>query len=108
MTEHTLKHQNKIQPDWWSKSLAGIFLGVLLSYGLIALFAWFGPDNLNDTLSNDRTSWRTQFNMWLVAPIWLTIISFTYLFRTGKQAWLKLGLANVIVYGTWFALRSVL
>ena len=108
MSEHALKHQNKIQPDWWSKTLAGVLLGVLLSYGLVALFAWFGPDNVTQQLSNERVLWRTQFNMWLVTPLWFCFIAFVYLFKTGKQAWLKLGLANCVVYGVWFLLRSTL
>jgi hypothetical protein len=88
----------RIRPDWWSKSLAAVFLGLLLTYGIIALFAWFGPDNLNQTLSSERAMWRTQFNMWMVPPIWLLIISFSYLFQTGLRAWVSLGAVNLIVY----------
>ena len=107
MSAHIQKHQNKIKPDWWSKSLASVLLGLLLSYGIIAIFAWFGPDNLNQALSSERLLWRTQFNMWLVTPIWLCIIAFSFLFQSGKHAWLKLGLANLVVYGIWFGLRSL-
>ncbi len=88
----------KIQPDWWSKSLAAILLGLLISYGVIGIFAWFGPDNLTETLSNERALWRTYFNMWMIAPIWLLIISFSFMFRSGLRAWLSLGAANLIVY----------
>ena len=108
MSDYAGKQQIKMQADWWSKTLAGIFLGLLLSYGLIALFAWFGPDNVNQTISNERVLWRVQFNMWLVAPIWMCVLSLVYLFRSGKQAWLKLGLANLVIYGVWMALRSAL
>lgn len=90
--------EKRIPPDWWSKSLAAVLLGLLLTYGIIGLFAWFGPDNLNQTLSSERTLWRTQFNMWMLPPIWLLIISFSFMFQTGLRAWVSLGTVNLIVY----------
>lgn len=108
MSEQLSRQQNKIQPGWWSKTLAGVILGLFLSYGLVALFAWFGPDNLTTSLSNERALWRVQFNMWLITPIWLCVIAFVYLFKSGKVAWLKLGLANVFIYSVWVLLRSTL
>lgn len=102
-----IRKPQKIQPDWWSKSLAAILLGALLSYGLIGLFAWLGPDNLQQPLSNERALWRVQFNMWMISPVWLLIIAFTYMFQSGKKAWIKLGLANVLVYALLIGLKAV-
>ncbi|KZN61754.1 hypothetical protein [Pseudoalteromonas luteoviolacea] len=81
----------KIQPHWWSKTLAGIFAGFFLSIGIVGIFAWLGPDGLTQQISEEQRLWKTQFNMWIITPIWLIILSFVYLFRTGKQAWTWLG-----------------
>jgi hypothetical protein len=32
--------------------------------------------------------------MWLVPPVWIGVMSATYLFRTGRRAWIGLGIAN--------------
>ncbi|WP_348633892.1 hypothetical protein [Shewanella sp. WXL01] len=58
--------QDKIQPHWWRKSLISFFLGLLLSYGIVALFAWFGPGGLEMDM-------KVQFNMWMLSVIWLPL-----------------------------------
>ncbi|MCL1046969.1 hypothetical protein L2737_16850 [Shewanella electrodiphila] len=83
--------QDKIQPHWWCKTFIGIFMGLLLSYGLIALFAWFGPDGL-------ETGMKVQFNMWMISAIWLPILTLIYLFKTARSAFIYLLFANVCVY----------
>lgn len=100
-------YQNKIQPQWWGKTAVGVFLGLLLSYGIVAFIVWFGPDNINQNLSNERLLWKTQFNMWIVTPIWMLIVSFIYMFKTTKQAFIYLFSANLIIYTLFFALRSM-
>ena len=91
------------------KNTGGRDIGAFLKlWAKVALFAWFGPDNLTTSLSNERALWRVQFNMWLITPIWLCVIAFVYLFKSGKVAWLKLGLANVFIYSVWVLLRSTL
>lgn len=77
-----------IQPDWWSKSIAGTLLGLLIAYALVGLFAWAGPGGID---APDKE----QFNMWIITPIWLTIFSLTYLFHNGLRAWLWLGSVSV-------------
>lgn len=99
--------QNKIQPQWRGKTAVGVFLGLLLSYGIVAFIVWFGPDNINQNLSNERLLWKTQFNMWIVTPIWMLIVSFIYMFKTTKQAFIYLFSANLIIYTLFFALRSM-
>ncbi|MCL1112950.1 hypothetical protein L2703_04980 [Shewanella basaltis] len=83
--------QDKIQPHWWRKTFIGIFMGLLLSYGIIALFAWFGPDGLT-------TNTKVQFNMWMISAIWLPILSLCYLFKTARSAFICLLMANGCVY----------
>jgi len=79
----------RIRPDWWSKSLAGGLLGLLLAFALVGLFAWLGPGGIN---APDKV----QFNMWIISPIWLTLFSLTYLFRSGRDAWAYLGSATLM------------
>lgn len=92
-----LTAEQKIQPHWWRKTLTGIFLGLTLTYALVGMFAWFGPGGIDAPI-------KVQFNMWIVSPIWLTILAFTFMFRTAKQAFLTLLTANVLGYGIFFLL----
>ncbi|MEI6894850.1 MAG: hypothetical protein V5789_09525 [Colwellia sp.] len=91
-----LAHE-KIQPHWWSKTLAGIFLGLSLSYALVIIFAWYGPGGIDAPA-------KVQFNMWIISPIWLLIFSFTYMFKTGLKAALYLLGANITAYSLFFFL----
>ncbi|WP_440903700.1 hypothetical protein ACMZOO_12675 [Catenovulum sp. SX2] len=88
----------KIQPDWWSKTLAGVLLGLTFSFALVGCFAWYGPGGIT-------ADSKVQFNMWITPAIWLPIMSFVYLFNNGKQAWMYLGGANVLAYAALFLLR---
>jgi len=83
MTSSADKTQ-KIQPDWWRKTFAGAVFGLAFAYGLVGIFAWAGPGGIG-------AADKVQFNMWMVALIWLTVFSLTYLFRTGNRALLFLG-----------------
>ncbi|MEG3765235.1 hypothetical protein [Alteromonas sp. 14N.309.X.WAT.G.H12] len=96
-----LSAQQKIQPDWWSKTIASTVLGLTLAFALVGLFAWYGPGGIHAATKN-------QFNMWIISPIWLLIISFSFLFRTGARAFLILGTANLICWGLFVLLRYVL
>lgn len=89
---------NKIQPQWWRKTLIGCLGSLSLAYALIALFAWFGPGGID-------AETKVQVNMWLITPIWLTLFSLSYLFISWRTALLKLGLANVLAWGMFVALR---
>ena len=92
-----LLENEKIQPHWWVKTLAGLILGLLLSYAFVMIFAWYGPGGIDAPV-------KVQFNMWLISPIWLLILSFTYLFKTGLKAVIYLLLANILAYGVFFLL----
>lgn len=102
-----LSQAEKVQSDWLGKSLAGIILGLALSFGLVGLFAWLGSDGLTQTISVEKQSWRTQFNMWMVSPIWLLILSFVFMFKNYKQAVLWLGGANIVVYVLLYFVRGM-
>ncbi len=90
-----------IRPDWWSKTLAGVILGFLLAVALAGLFAWIGPGGLSAVN-------KIQLIMWMVAPIWLGVVSFCFLFRSGRQAWLWLGCATILAHTALLAARSPL
>lgn len=93
-----LSANEKIQPHWWTKTLAGLILGLTLAYAVVAIFAWYGPGGIDAPV-------KVQFNMWLISPIWLLIFSCTYMFKTGLKAISYLLLVNVIVYSIFLLLR---
>ena len=87
---------------WFGKTCAGVVLGFGLALALSGLFAWLGPDGIN------AGGGKNQFNMWLMAPIWATVLSFVYLFRDSLRAWLWLGAANVAAFGMLALARWVM
>lgn len=96
-----LAAEDKIQPHWWGKTCIGLVLGLLLTYALVGIFAWFGPGGLHADV-------KVQFTMWIISPIWLSILAFTYLFKTARQALMVLSFATIVCYGVFFFLRWVI
>lgn len=95
-----LTQDQKIQPQWWGKTLIGVVLGLTAAYGLIATFAWFGPGGID---AKDKV----QFNMWMISPIWLFILAFVYLFKTTKTAFFYLFSANILIFGLYFIIKGI-
>ena len=60
------------KPHWWIKLCVGLLLGFPLAIGLVGLLAYWGPDL---PIPDDKT----QLVMWLVTPIWLTLLSLVFL-----------------------------
>jgi len=87
--------------DWIGKTSAGVILGFCLAISLAGTLAWLGPGGLD-------AKNKFQFILWIVPPIWLGVAAFCYFFRTGLQAWLWLGSANLLAYGMMVLLRSLL
>lgn len=88
-----------IQPDWVSKTLAGVFLGFTLAIGCSDLFSWLA--------SEMPLSSRGQLAMWMMAPVWMGVISGVYFFSSGKRAWACLAGANLLVFGLPLACRTL-
>ncbi len=86
---------------WLRKASAGVLLGFTLALALSGLFVWWTPGGLM------ASSGKTQFAMWLVAPLWTGIASFCFLFRSGRYAWGWLGLANVIAFALLAFAKSI-
>ncbi len=91
------KNIDKIQPQWFSKTLVSGILGLTLAYGIIATFAWYGPGGIDADV-------KVQFNMWAITPIWLLVVSFSYLFKNVWRMVQWLVAANVITYGLYYIL----
>ena len=89
---------NGLQPDWWSKSLAGVVPGLALAFALSGLIAWLAPGGI-------AAPDMAQFAMWIVAPIWMTLFACVYLFRSGLRAWLWLGGAAALAHAALLLLR---
>ena len=94
-----LEQMDKIQPHWWSKTIIAVLMGLTLSYGIVAMFAWFGPGGISAPM-------KVQLNMWLISAIWLPILALIYLFKTAKSAFVSMLLINALVYllftGLWW------
>lgn len=88
-------------PHWWLKTLSGLVGGFMLTLALVGLFAWFGPGGI-------QAAGKVQFNMWMISPVWLLILSFTFLFRTGWRALIGLAVANGAAWSMLLLLRGSL
>lgn len=86
-----------IRPDWISKTLAGLLLGLTFALAASALFS--------DMTGGMPLAVRGQLAMWMVPPIWLSVFSGVYFFTSGLRAWLWLGGANVLAYSALVAIR---
>ena len=96
----TEANRRTIQRDWLSKTLAGVLLGLCFAFVCSAIFAHIA--------SGLAPSIRAQLAMWMVIPVWLCVLSGSYLFASGKSAWLWLGLANVVVVSVLASAKMLL
>ena len=83
-----------IRPDWISKTLAGLLLGLGLAIGCTGMLATL--------LAHTPLAVRGQLVMWLFPPIWLGTLSLVYFFSSGLRAWAWLGLGNVLILSAWW------
>lgn len=90
----------KIQRDWWLKSVSGSVLGCTLALALVGLWAWWGPGGI-------AAPDKVQFNMWLIAPLWMLILSAGFFARTGRQVLIALLLANGLAHALLWWTRQV-
>lgn len=93
------KSQLSIQPDWWSKTFAGLFLGLSFACILGAIILLIGREILEPNLA-------PQFSMWAIPWIWCPIFFLAYFIPKGWQAIVLYSIANVIAYSILLMLRS--
>ncbi|AWF83378.1 hypothetical protein BTJ40_06180 [Microbulbifer sp. A4B17] len=85
------------KPQWWVKSLCAVFLGLPIAVAIAGLIALWGP---GDVVVDDKS----QFVMWLITPVWLTLVSLVYLFISVRRMLsLYLGLNLVLFTLLWVA-----
>ena len=80
------------------KGLAGLMLGFPLSLWIswLIMYSGWGPV---------FAPARDQVSMWLVAPLWATVLSLVFLANTFARCLLWLIAANLIAAGLWWALQ---
>ncbi|GAB3051569.1 hypothetical protein GCM10027155_17200 [Acinetobacter apis] len=88
-----------IQPDWWSKSCVGAILGLSLAIALGNLIVVIGKHFFAVGL-------MVQIGMWSIAWLWMPLFFISYLFYTGKTAFIYMALANTVAYSCLFFLRG--
>jgi hypothetical protein len=93
----TTTGRGSIQRDWLAKVSAGALLGLSLALASSGLFTRMA--------SGMVPGLRAQLAMWMVAPIWLAVLGGCFLFRTGKRAWLWLGVVNLVLFAALAAAR---
>lgn len=86
---------------WFGKTCAGTVLGFSLALALSGLFALLSPGGLV------MHEGKLQFTMWLLPPLWATVLGGVYLFRDSLRAWLWLGAANLLAFGLFWSLRAL-
>ena len=84
---------------WFGKTMAGTLPGYTLALALSGVIALLTPGGF-------AGEGKVQFNMWMIAPIWATVLGFVYLFRDSLRAWLWLGAANVLAWGLLWGLKA--
>ncbi|MFT3964561.1 MAG: hypothetical protein QM690_01605 [Sphingobium sp.] len=97
-----MSHHELTSRDWFGKASAAVVLGFTLTLALTCTFgaifakgdAYFSPQG--------------QVAMWLVSPVWCSILSFCFLFRSGARAWGWLGVANIFAWALYAVARIAL
>ncbi|MBK0111182.1 MULTISPECIES: hypothetical protein [Delftia] len=89
-----------IRPDWISKTLAGLLLGLGLAISASGLLAAL--------LHGMPLAVSGQLVMWLVPPVWLLVQSLVYFFSSGLRAWAWLGGANALALAAWWLVRAAM
>lgn len=92
------RSSGRTRTDWWLQSVSGSVLGASLALALSGLWAWWGPGGLG-------AAHKVQFNMWLIAPLWMLVLAGVFALRSGWQALWGLLLANGLAHGLLLATR---
>ncbi|MFT3665853.1 hypothetical protein [Piscinibacter sp.] len=84
---------------WFGKAAAGVVLGFTLALALSGVLALLTP-------ADPGGQGKIQFVMWAIAPAWVAVLGFVFLFRDSLRAWGWLGLANAAAWGLLWLLKA--
>lgn len=93
------KNRYKIRPDWFSKTFAGLVLGLTFSMALGVLLCMLGEGHIDRML-------LPQMGMWLVPWLWMPLFFAAYFFPKGWQVLLCYLTLNAVAYGLVFLVRA--
>ncbi|MFT8736321.1 MAG: hypothetical protein ABF760_02530 [Zymomonas mobilis] len=86
--------------SWFLKFVAALFLGAPLTLGIMGIAGL-----LCHSEGNPRAI-SSQFLMWMISPLWVSILSLSGLFRSTRQAWGILAGCNLLVWAIFFLARG--
>lgn len=81
---------------WFAKALAGLILGLAIAIGVSGLLAWTGPGGI-------AAPGKYMVMMWAVPPVWMLVLTFCFLFKSGWRAWAWLGGAALLIHAALIA-----
>ena len=96
-----MKAQNKqkIQPDWWTKTFAGLFLGFSFAAMMGCIVFLLSLPHVDRMLS-------PQLGMWTIPWVWMPMFFLAYIIPKGWQSVLIFSVANVIAFVCLFLIRA--
>ncbi|HTU12812.1 MAG TPA: hypothetical protein VMG08_18120 [Allosphingosinicella sp.] len=84
---------------WLAKALAGLLPGLAIAIGVSGLLVWAGP-------GAPEAPGKYMVAMWAVVLVWMLVLTFCFLFRSGWRAWAWLGGAAILVNAAMVACRA--
>lgn len=91
--------KQKIQPDWWTKTFAGLFLGFSFASILGSMVFLLSLPHVDRMLA-------PQLGMWTIPWVWMFMFFFAYLIPKGWQSMVIFAIANAIAYGCLILVRG--
>ncbi|SAL32753.1 hypothetical protein AWB64_03053 [Caballeronia sordidicola] len=95
------RDRENLSRDWTLKTLAGVIGGFGIGIAASGLLACLTPGPLD-------AQNKFQVAMWLVPPVWIGVMSASFVFRSGLRAWLWLGGANAFGFAMFALARHFL
>lgn len=82
----------------WARYLAAILLGLPLSVSLVGLVALAWP--------GDQTITTLPWLM-MMFPVWITVMTLAFVFKTALRAWLWLGGSTVMGFALLYGFKAL-
>lgn len=96
MTNTTAPKKDTHAEKWLSRICSSALLSYGIALAISGCFVWGNPSGL---LSDTPAANQVQFAMWILAPLWLTVFSVSFLLANLRHVWLWLGTANAVLWG---------